>query len=209
LPPTLKTMTPSHCTVRVAAGNLAQEGVDLPGRHGATLHDRLGACDGRAMTDWRPDKLGKTSAQSAGARARLQAALRQWFRGARALSRSRRRSCRVAPGAEVHLAGFVTNWELPDGEERVRWLHSSPEFAMKKAIGRRRAPGCFQFARVFRNAEGSVLHHPEFTMLEWLSRRRRLRRDHEGFAPNCSRLRASTSCAGMAMSATPGPSPSA
>jgi lysyl-tRNA synthetase class 2 len=66
----------------------------------------------------------------------------------------------------VHLAGFVTDWELPDGEERVRWLHSSPEFAMKKLL----AGGVhklFQFARVFRNAEGSALHHPEFTMLEW------------------------------------------
>ncbi len=28
-------------------------------------------------------------------------------------------------------------------------------------------PKLFQFARVFRNAEGSALHHPEFTMLEW------------------------------------------
>jgi lysyl-tRNA synthetase class 2 len=28
-------------------------------------------------------------------------------------------------------------------------------------------PRLFQFARVFRNAEGSALHHPEFTMLEW------------------------------------------
>ncbi|HTE81849.1 MAG TPA: amino acid--tRNA ligase-related protein, partial [Reyranella sp.] len=28
-------------------------------------------------------------------------------------------------------------------------------------------PRLFQFARVFRNAEGSAMHHPEFTMLEW------------------------------------------
>jgi lysyl-tRNA synthetase class 2 len=28
-------------------------------------------------------------------------------------------------------------------------------------------PKLFQFARVFRNGEGSALHHPEFTMLEW------------------------------------------
>jgi lysyl-tRNA synthetase class 2 len=72
----------------------------------------------------------------------------------------------VAPGAEVHLSGFATEWELPDGEERERWLHSSPEFAMKKLLAGG-IPKLFQFARVFRNAEGSALHHPEFTMLEW------------------------------------------
>ena len=36
------------------------------------------------------------------------------------------------------------------------------------AAGRRSARAlAAQFARVFRNAEGSALHHPEFTMLEW------------------------------------------
>jgi len=64
------------------------------------------------------------------------------------------------------FAGFATGWKLPDGEERARWLHSSPEFAMKKLLAGG-VPKLFQFARVFRNAEGSALHHPEFTMLEW------------------------------------------
>ena len=117
-----------------------------------------------AMTDWRPDKLGKRL-PNLQARARLQAALRQWFAG-EGFVEVETPILQVSPGAEVHLAGFVTDWELPDGEERVRWLHSSPEFAMKKLL----AGGVhklFQFARVFRNAEGSALHHPEFTMLEW------------------------------------------
>jgi elongation factor P--(R)-beta-lysine ligase len=116
------------------------------------------------MTDWRPDKLGKRL-PNLQARARLQAALRQWFAG-EGFIEVETPILQVSPGAEVHLAGFVTDWELPDGEERVRWLHSSPEFAMKKLL----AGGVhklFQFARVFRNAEGSALHHPEFTMLEW------------------------------------------
>jgi len=38
--------------------------------------------------------------------------------------------------------------------------------AMKKLLAGG-VPKLFQFARVFRNAEGSALHHPEFTMLEW------------------------------------------
>ncbi len=117
-----------------------------------------------AMTDWRPDKLGKRL-PNLQARARLQAALRQWFAG-EGFVEVETPILQVSPGAEVHLAGFVTDWELPDGEERVRWLHSSPEFAMKKLLAGG-VPKLFQFARVFRNAEGSALHHPEFTMLEW------------------------------------------
>ena len=116
------------------------------------------------MTDWRPDKLSRRL-PNLQARARLQTAMRQWF-VQEGFVEVETPILQVAPGAEVHLAGFVTDWELPDGEERERWLHSSPELAMKKLL----AGGVeklFQFARVFRNAESSALHHPEFTMLEW------------------------------------------
>jgi lysyl-tRNA synthetase class 2 len=116
------------------------------------------------MTDWRPDKLSRRL-PNLQARARLQAAMRQWFAG-EGFVEVETPILQVAPGAEVHLAGFATDWELPDGEERERWLHSSPEFAMKKLLAGG-IPRLFQFARVFRNAEGSALHHPEFTMLEW------------------------------------------
>lgn len=93
----------------------------------------------------------------------------------------------AAPGAEVHLTGFATAWELPDGEERERWLHSSPEFAMKKLLAGG-MPKIFQFARVFRNAEGSALHHPEFTMLEWY----RAGAGYETIMADCKALVAST-----------------
>jgi elongation factor P--(R)-beta-lysine ligase len=116
------------------------------------------------MTDWRPDRLDRRLPHLA-ARARLQAAIRQWFAG-EGFVEVETPILQVAPGAEVHLAGFSTEWELPDGEERERWLHSSPEFAMKKLLAGGIAK-LFQFARVFRNAEASPLHHPEFTMLEW------------------------------------------
>ena len=116
------------------------------------------------MTEWRPDKLARRL-PNLQARNRLQAALRGWFAG-EGFVEVETPILQVAPGAEVHLTGFVTDWELPDGEERERWLHSSPEFAMKKLLAGG-IPRLFQFARVFRNAEGSALHHPEFTMLEW------------------------------------------
>jgi lysyl-tRNA synthetase class 2 len=116
------------------------------------------------MTDWRPDRLERRLPHLQ-ARARLQAAMRQWFAGEGFLE-VETPILQAAPGAEVHLTGFATEWELPDGESRERWLHSSPEFAMKKLLAGG-LPRIFQFARVFRNAEGSALHHPEFTMLEW------------------------------------------
>ncbi|MCW5737603.1 MAG: EF-P lysine aminoacylase GenX [Enhydrobacter sp.] len=116
------------------------------------------------MTDWRPDRLARRLPYLQ-ARARLQTELREWFAGD-GFVEVETPILQVAPGAEVHLAGFSTRWKTPDGIERPRWLHSSPEFAMKKLLAGG-VPKLFQFARVFRNAEGSALHHPEFTMLEW------------------------------------------
>jgi lysyl-tRNA synthetase class 2 len=73
-----------------------------------------------------------------------------------------------APGEEVHLATFATERISPTGERRKLWLHTSPEFAMKKLLAGG-AGKIFQLARVWRNGEGSDTHAPEFTMLEWYS----------------------------------------
>jgi elongation factor P--(R)-beta-lysine ligase len=71
-----------------------------------------------------------------------------------------------APGEEVHLRAFRTDREYPDGASKPLWLHTSPEFAMKRLLVAGAGP-IFQLARVWRNGEGSELHAPEFTMLEW------------------------------------------
>ena len=73
----------------------------------------------------------------------------------------------VSPGNEVHLQAFKTELREPEGGAgRVMYLHTSPEFAMKKLLvaGERRI---YQIAHAFRNAERSSRHQPEFAMLEW------------------------------------------
>jgi len=70
------------------------------------------------------------------------------------------------PGEEVHLRAFRTERDYPDGRRQSLWLHTSPEFAMKKLLAGGAGP-IFQLARTWRNGEGSDVHAAEFTMLEW------------------------------------------
>lgn len=72
-----------------------------------------------------------------------------------------------SPGLEVHLQAFATEFApITADEKKELYLHTSPEFAMKKlmAAGMEKI---YQFAHVFRNGEVGPRHHPEFTMLEW------------------------------------------
>ncbi len=72
----------------------------------------------------------------------------------------------ASPGNETHLHGFRADLVGPDGAPREAWLHTSPEFALKKllAAGERQI---FALTHVFRNRERTALHAPEFSMLEW------------------------------------------
>jgi lysyl-tRNA synthetase class 2 len=71
-----------------------------------------------------------------------------------------------SPGNETHLHAFGTVMIGNDGAGSLMYLHTSPEFTMKKLL----AAGETRIAslqHVWRNRERSALHHPEFTMLEW------------------------------------------
>lgn len=72
-----------------------------------------------------------------------------------------------SPGMEVHLHSFKTQYITNDGSELELHLPTSPEFAIKKALGSGFSK-VFEIARVFRNhGESGPQHHPEFNMLEW------------------------------------------
>jgi len=99
------------------------------------------------------------------ARNRIQAAIRGWL-AEEGFVEVDPAALAISPGNEVHLHAYATEAIGNDGTARRMYLHTSPEFAMKKllAAGETRIAA---FAHVWRNRERGVLHSPEFTMLEW------------------------------------------
>ena len=116
------------------------------------------------LPDWHPESLA-ARLPFLRRRSLLTAATRAFF-AARGYAEVETPYAVVAPGEEVHLRAFSTQREYPDGHTEPLWLHTSPEFGMKKLLVAGVGP-IFQLARVWRNGEGSDLHAPEFTMLEW------------------------------------------
>lgn len=99
------------------------------------------------------------------ARGAIKSSIRSWFER-NGYVEVEPAALQVSPGNEAHLHAFATLYRDEAGRQRTYHLHTSPEFAMKKLIaaGETRI---FAFAPVYRNAERSALHSPEFTMLEW------------------------------------------
>lgn len=120
-------------------------------------------------------------------RAQAKRAMAEWF-DAHSFMEVETPALQISPGLEPHLAAFETEL-LPAGHYGVEtvgrpvYLHTSPEFAMKKllAAGMDRI---WQLCPVYRNAEGSALHSPEFRMLEWY----RTKEDYSQLMEDCESM---------------------
>lgn len=94
-------------------------------------------------------------------RARALAAARRFFEARGVLE--------VQTGLLVARAITDPNVEsiaVPAGAGAPRFLHTSPEYAMKRLLAEG-SGDLFQICPVFRAGERSALHCPEFTMVEW------------------------------------------
>lgn len=127
------------------------------------------------------------------ARGRITAALRRSFEDA-GFMEVETPILQRSPGNEAHLEAFSTILIGPDLGDARLYLHTSPEFAMKKLLAAGE-PRLFTIARCFRNRERTPTHHPEFTMLEWY----RAHEDYSELMADCVRvLRTAAEAAGTA-----------
>jgi len=116
------------------------------------------------------------------ARGRIVAAIRRWFDDQGFIEIDPAYLV-ASPGNETHLHAFETVAMDEALTRRTRYLHTSPEFAMKKllAAGEEKI---FTLARVWRNREGGPRHAVEFTMLEWY----RAHEPYEALMEDCAAL---------------------
>jgi lysyl-tRNA synthetase class 2 len=114
------------------------------------------------------------------ARNRVAAALRGWF-ATEGFVEAEPAALAHSPGNEAHLHAFATEAIGNEGTPRRLYLHTSPEFAMKKllAAGERRL---FSLGPAWRNRERGALHSPEFTLLEWY----RVGEDYDDLMQDCA-----------------------
>jgi lysyl-tRNA synthetase class 2 len=88
-----------------------------------------------------------------------------------------------SPGMEPHLCALEVFCTRPDGAKSKRYLHTSPEYCLKKLLGQGWEK-IFQICRVFRDGEIGPTHQIEFTMLEWY----RAHADYAKIMEDCENL---------------------
>ena len=120
---------------------------------------------GAAPRWWHPECLA-ARLPTLELRGRVTAAIRAHFRE-QGFSEVETPGLQISPGMEPHIMALSAELHEPlGGGARRLYLHTSPEFAMKKLLAAG-LTAIFQLARVWRDGERSPLHHPEFTLLEW------------------------------------------
>jgi len=131
---------------------------------------------------WHPETLAKRRPFLDARRAAVKA-VRAYFQ-AEGFIEVETPAVQVSPGVERHIQPFATTLHEPmGGPAAARYLHTSPELAMKKLM----AGGMnkiVQLCHVWRDGERTALHHPEFTMLEWY----RAGTDYRAVMADCTAL---------------------
>lgn len=110
--------------------------------------------------NWQPS----ASLEALQRRAQLLADIRRFFEQRGVLEVNTPILSAAAPTAP-YLQSFHTTFELA-GQSQTRYLHTSPEFAMKRLLAAG-SGAIYQLSPVFRNGELGRQHSPEFFMLEW------------------------------------------
>ena len=110
------------------------------------------------------------------ARVAILRAVRAWFE-AQGFTEAEPNMLVDSPGAETHIDAFAV-----DG----RYLHTSPEFAMKKLLAAGETK-LFSLGKVWRKGEHGPLHASEFTMLEWYRAGAPLHASDGRLCPACTR----------------------
>ncbi len=109
--------------------------------------------------DWRP----LASRESLQRRAALLGSVRKFFADRGVLEVDTPQVVNFAV-TDPQLHSAQVRW--PSGDSRPRFLHTSPEYAMKRLLAAG-SGDIYQLCHVFRGEERGALHNSEFMLLEW------------------------------------------
>ena len=135
---------------------------------------------------WYPDVFSQKKPNLV-IRAKIMKAVRAYFDG-QGFDEVETPILQVCPVIDTHIRAFATERRGVSGDiEETLYLHTSPEFAMKKLMVAGQNTGMdkiYQIANVFRNAEGSKRHRCEFKLIEWY----RTHADYNDMMTDCEGL---------------------